>query len=178
MMLLFMALVLVMGTVASAAGPFDWDRYQPSTLGADNIPSARRPASGIARLGSCAADIACRSNDRFRRVLSVTAYSGDRLLSEPIAGTPPCRREPLFVPHSGHTTRRRGLAESGWKTGDSFSLSWQGRRIGRDHGSAFPRCECSRCRRRRSCAMLQTTAIYSPAGNDMRQAVVTEGCND
>ena len=25
--LLFMALVLVMGTTASAAGPFDWDRY-------------------------------------------------------------------------------------------------------------------------------------------------------
>src|SRR5580700_6743929 len=33
----------------------------------------------------------------FRRVSPVAAHSGDRLLSEPTAGTQPCRREPLFM---------------------------------------------------------------------------------
>ena len=40
-------------------------------------------------------------NDRSRRISPVAAHSGDRLLSEPTAGTQPCRREPLFMPHSG-----------------------------------------------------------------------------
>jgi hypothetical protein len=39
-------------------------------------------------------------NDRLRRVASVAARSGDRLLSEPTAGTQPCRQEPLFMLNS------------------------------------------------------------------------------
>jgi hypothetical protein len=35
-----------------------------------------------------------------RRVSPVVVHSGDRLLSEPIAGTQPCRQEPLFLPRS------------------------------------------------------------------------------
>jgi hypothetical protein len=35
-----------------------------------------------------------------RRVAPVAARSGDSLLSEPTAGTQPCRREPLFMPRS------------------------------------------------------------------------------
>jgi len=38
-----------------------------------------------------------RADDRFRRNSPVAAHSGDRLLSEPTAGTQPCRREPLFM---------------------------------------------------------------------------------
>ena len=34
---------------------------------------------------------------RNRRVSPVEAHSGDRLLSQHIAGIQPCRREPLFV---------------------------------------------------------------------------------
>jgi hypothetical protein len=44
-----------------------------------------------------------RSEDakvRKRRVSPVTAYSGDRLLSEPTAGIPCWRWEPFFVPLS------------------------------------------------------------------------------
>jgi len=37
------------------------------------------------------------ANGRFRRISPVAAHSGDRLLSEPTAGTQPCRREPLFL---------------------------------------------------------------------------------
>jgi hypothetical protein len=37
---------------------------------------------------------------RFRRISPVAAYSGDRLLSEPTAGTQSCRREPLVMPQS------------------------------------------------------------------------------
>jgi hypothetical protein len=40
----------------------------------------------------------CPTNDRNRRISPVTAHSGDRLVSEPTAGTQPCRREPLFMP--------------------------------------------------------------------------------
>jgi hypothetical protein len=36
------------------------------------------------------------------RISPVAAHSGDRLLSEPTAGTQPCRREPLFMPLSCH----------------------------------------------------------------------------
>jgi hypothetical protein len=43
-------------------------------------------------------------DDRFRRISPVAAHSGDRLLSEPTAGTQPCRREPLFMPHFGHSS--------------------------------------------------------------------------
>src|SRR5215469_14000222 len=32
----------------------------------------------------------------------VAAHCGDRLLSEPKAGTQPLRREPLLMPHCGH----------------------------------------------------------------------------
>jgi hypothetical protein len=34
------------------------------------------------------------------RVSLLVAHSGDRLLSEPIAGTQPCRRELVFMPRS------------------------------------------------------------------------------
>jgi len=40
------------------------------------------------------------ANDRFPRISPVAAHSGDRLLSEPTAGTQPCRREPLFMVES------------------------------------------------------------------------------
>src|ERR1700730_17335320 len=40
---------------------------------------------------------------RNRRISPVAAHSGDRLLSEPTAGTQPCRREPLFMPHCRHS---------------------------------------------------------------------------
>jgi hypothetical protein len=36
-------------------------------------------------------------NARNRRVSPVVVYFGDRLLPELIAGTQPCRREPLFL---------------------------------------------------------------------------------
>jgi hypothetical protein len=45
-------------------------------------------------------------NGRFRRISPVAAHSGDRLLSEPTAGTQPCRREPLFMPLSGRSLMR------------------------------------------------------------------------
>ena len=37
------------------------------------------------------------------RISPVAAHSGHRLLSEPTAGTQPCRREPLFMPQNGHS---------------------------------------------------------------------------
>src|SRR5882672_1623489 len=40
---------------------------------------------------------------RNRRISPVAAHSCDRLLSEPTAGTQPCRREPLFMPLSGRS---------------------------------------------------------------------------
>ena len=40
------------------------------------------------------------ANSRFRRISPIAAHSGDRLLSEPTAGTQLCRREPLFMPHA------------------------------------------------------------------------------
>jgi hypothetical protein len=40
---------------------------------------------------------------RNRRISPVAAHSGDRLLSEPTAGTQPCRRERLFMPLSGRS---------------------------------------------------------------------------
>ena len=39
-----------------------------------------------------------------RRVSPVAAQSGDRPLSEPTAGTQPCRPEPLFMPHCRQAT--------------------------------------------------------------------------
>jgi hypothetical protein len=39
-----------------------------------------------------------QANDDWRRVSPVAAHSGDRLLSEPAAGTQPWQREPLFMP--------------------------------------------------------------------------------
>jgi hypothetical protein len=42
---------------------------------------------------------------RNRRISPVAAHSGDRLLSEPTAGTQPCRREPLFMPRCRRSGR-------------------------------------------------------------------------
>ena len=44
--------------------------------------------------------LATAANGRFRRISPVAAHSGDRLLSEPTAGTQPCRRDRLFMPRS------------------------------------------------------------------------------
>jgi hypothetical protein len=56
--------------------------------------------------------IACHSaNGRYRRISPVAAHSGDRLLSEPTAGTQPCRWEPLFMPRTGHS-RRQGRTDA------------------------------------------------------------------
>jgi len=52
---------------------------------------------------------------RNRRVAPVAARSGDRLLSEPIAGTQPCRREPLFMP------LRRPCGQAGSRPGGSIA---------------------------------------------------------
>jgi hypothetical protein len=49
-------------------------------------------------------------NDRWRRISLVAAHSGKRLLSEPTAGTQPCRREPLLVPEHGYSERGRAFA--------------------------------------------------------------------
>ena len=38
-----------------------------------------------------------------RRVSPVAVRRGERLLSEPTADTQPCRRQPLFMPHSGRS---------------------------------------------------------------------------
>ena len=48
---------------------------------------------------------------RNRRVSPVEAHSGDRLLSQHIAGIQPCRREPLFVPHTCRSQSPSGSAQ-------------------------------------------------------------------
>src|ERR1700726_4820342 len=48
-----------------------------------------------------------------RRISPVAAHSGDRLLSEPTAGTQPCRREPLFMPLKRPCRYDRGTAQLG-----------------------------------------------------------------
>jgi hypothetical protein len=53
------------------------------------------------------------ANGRYRRISPVAAHSGDRLLSEPTAGTQPWRREPLFMSHSGHSSPRSGQSPVG-----------------------------------------------------------------
>jgi hypothetical protein len=45
----------------------------------------------------------CCVNGCIRRISPVAAHSGDRPLSEPTAGTQPCRREALFLPRSRPT---------------------------------------------------------------------------
>jgi hypothetical protein len=52
-------------------------------------------------------------NGRNRRISPVAAHSGDCLLSERIAGTQPWRREPLFLPLSGHSPAPQGSAQEG-----------------------------------------------------------------
>jgi hypothetical protein len=53
------------------------------------------------------------ANARYRRISPIGALSGNRLLSEPTAGTQPCRREPLFMPHSGRSPAPQGSAQEG-----------------------------------------------------------------
>ena len=45
-----------------------------------------------------------------RRISPIAAHSGDRLLSEPTAGTQPCRREPLFMPQRSRSRDWRDRA--------------------------------------------------------------------
>jgi hypothetical protein len=45
---------------------------------------------------------------RFRRISPVAAHFGDRLLSEPTAGTQPCRWERRFMPPSRPPERVAG----------------------------------------------------------------------
>src|SRR5580700_1164609 len=47
------------------------------------------------------------------RISPVAAHSGDRLLSEPTAGTQPCRREPLFMPLFGRWRTAPGRSQLG-----------------------------------------------------------------
>ena len=47
------------------------------------------------------------------RISPVAAHSGDRLLSEPTAGTQPCRRERLFLPHTCRSQDPPGSAHLG-----------------------------------------------------------------
>jgi hypothetical protein len=53
------------------------------------------------------------ADGRFRRISPVAAHSGDRLLSEPTADTQPCRREPLFMPHTGPCPELVGALRAG-----------------------------------------------------------------
>jgi hypothetical protein len=53
------------------------------------------------------------ANGRLRRISPVAAHSGDRLLSEPTAGTQPWQREPLLMPHFGPLHRL--LGQRGWR---------------------------------------------------------------
>jgi len=50
---------------------------------------------------------------RNRRVSPIVAHSGDCLLSEPIAGTQPYQREPLFMPQTCRSQDPPGLAQLG-----------------------------------------------------------------
>jgi hypothetical protein len=60
---------------------------------------------------------------RLRRISPVAEDSGDRPLSEPTAGTQPCRREPLFMPLFGHCLEPvAGL--SGVESSRSFPRHW------------------------------------------------------
>ena len=51
------------------------------------------------------------ANGRYRRISPVAAHSGDRLLSEPTAGTQPCRREPLFMSSCPEESHLRTLPD-------------------------------------------------------------------
>jgi hypothetical protein len=55
------------------------------------------------------------SDGRSRRISPVAAHPDDRLLSEPTAGTQPCRREPLFMPLSGRSLTSPGFGRGRWK---------------------------------------------------------------
>jgi hypothetical protein len=61
------------------------------------------------------------TNGRNRRISPVAAHSGDRLLSEPIAGTQPCGREPLFMPHCRHPAAPPDGVD-GWKLVKALDL--------------------------------------------------------
>ena len=58
-------------------------------------------------------------NDRFRRISPVAAHSGDRLLSEPTAGTQPCRLvggNRSSCPGADLRDHLRERREVGWET--------------------------------------------------------------
>jgi hypothetical protein len=61
--------------------------------------------SGVCMIHVVPGSIVRPANARKRRISPVVAHSGDRLLSEPTAGTQPCRREPLFLPLSRPSRR-------------------------------------------------------------------------
>jgi hypothetical protein len=69
-------------------------------------------AGSTGRVGSNLPFRSERGKVRDRRVSPVVAHSGDRLLSEPIAGTQPCRREPLFMPLSGHSLQAMAMGRN------------------------------------------------------------------
>src|SRR5438105_6009513 len=72
------------------------------------LPAERKGKSGRILLRQLRDYPAATVADFSTAVLSISpvaADSGDRLLSEPTAGIQPCRREPLFMPHCGHSQR-------------------------------------------------------------------------
>src|ERR1700720_253837 len=69
----------------------------------------RRPMS---QLGRTQPMLCCSANGRYRRISPVSAHSGEGLLSEPTAGTQPCRREPLFMPHTCRSQYRQDRLSS------------------------------------------------------------------
>jgi hypothetical protein len=86
------------GFFISPTPPFQHRRH-PAMNGCSCSP--KRPLTEV-EPGSY---FAFHRNDWYRRVSPVVAHSGDRLLSEPIAGTQPCRREPFFMPLSRPSLR-------------------------------------------------------------------------
>ena len=77
-----------------------------------------RPSAGAARMsleGRLLPAAFEAASVRYRRVLPVGAPSGDRLFSEPIAGTQSCQREPLFMPPHLPLAIPAGIGSIGWK---------------------------------------------------------------
>jgi hypothetical protein len=92
-----------------------------------------------------------------RCISPVAAHPGDRLLSEPIAGVQPCRREPLFLPHSGHCRSIQAV-------------------VGRDGKRSFGSTPC-RLSPANAAACLAFGRIWSGKTNSMVQSRATAGRN-
>ena len=103
------------GDVGNGSGPSDFCsctlKVPRSAVGSGSgRPEPARPMSQLGRtypFQGAGTKVWCR------RASPVAANSGDRLLSKPKAGTQPWRREPRFMPHSGHWPGPPGMAQLG-----------------------------------------------------------------